>query len=450
MIENALQELNEKAGSTKKSISQYLEKKYDNLPWAHSVLLKHHLEKACEKGEVIVTRSKKYRLAGSLNSSPKVEKPQQRKCMWECESQKHVRLIKKINNQRVEKVEAAENRHECDEKEQPSTENKVHGRYQSKSLLSCVDGERCFHSNPTILDNEPPGMIAAADEKKCTEEVRSQQENGPSAIAKADISAAHTPEHQEREQSEHEQPGLSTPERPPGFESVIVENLHQLGLTEPEPEPDVVEVMNSKEKSKLPAVLQNEHAFEPYIVIDSSNLSFNSNEPEFALSTEQEPKELLQQTPSEKEEVFQGKQLRRSLRTRSAKPQLSQDANVIVALPVTVCRNQGLLLKQRPRSWPPPKPMKATSMDELQDSPKSQKQRKLLKQIPVKNLKVVDDCGEQEIKQLEKVAECASMHEKMEVFPPDDSKPHLQKAVLKEQQLGRPPKRCSARLLKQR
>ncbi|XP_057765620.1 uncharacterized protein LOC130986276 isoform X2 [Salvia miltiorrhiza] len=418
MIEDALKELNEKAGSTKKSISQYLEKKYDNLPGAHTVLLKHHLEKACKERQIKVTCTKKYRLAGSLNSGAKVKrKPQKSKWKWECERQKHhqlkIRLVKTRSDQRGEAI------NKCDEQEQPLTEN---GEDQTKSLHSnpsCVDGgEKNFHSNPSILYEEPLGMIS---EMKYSEEVRSQQKNGPSSVAEA--------VHQGMEHLEHEQPELSTPERPPGFESVRVENLHQL---------DVVDVMNANEKSKLPAVLQKEHVFEPYMTtIDSS---------EFALSTEQESKGQL---PSQKTETFQGKQLRRSLRTRPpAKP------GVAAALPpegcpevrpVRVSRRLGASLKQRPRSWPPPKPMKTTSMDEPQDSPKFQKQRmQLLKQSPVKNLKVVDDCREQELEQLGKLTECSPMHEKMEVLPPDNSKPQ----ALKEQRLGRTPNGRSARLLK--
>ncbi|KAH6820584.1 hypothetical protein C2S53_011145 [Perilla frutescens var. hirtella] len=194
MIINALQELNEKGGSSEESISWYLERKYDNLPWAHSVLLKHHLEKTCESDDIVETRTKKYRLAGSLNSSTKSKsKPPPRKWRWECKRRKHnqlkIRFRKKTNQRRGERVEANKNHQDCDEKEQCLTENGVQDedkQDQMKSLLSCADGENFFCSDPTILP------------------------------------------------AEHGQPELSTPERPPGFESVKVENLPELGYTESE------------------------------------------------------------------------------------------------------------------------------------------------------------------------------------------------------------------------
>ncbi|KAG6399021.1 hypothetical protein SASPL_140495 [Salvia splendens] len=389
MIENALGVLNEKGGSSQKSISQYLEKNYDNLPWAHAGLLKHHLQRACQEGQVIRSRRNKYRLARDVDSGTKVsKKPRQTNWKWECEAEKpqqlKIRLVKKRNDE-------SETVKECDEKEEALTEN---SEDQTKSWLSCV-GEKSFHTNsPSILQD---GMIAAADEKKCSEE-----EDGPCSVAEAGI---HTPEHR----VDHEQPEPSTPERPPGLDSFGVENVH---------ESDVVDVIKGHEESELPAVLQTEPDM---MTIDSS---------EFALLIEQEPQE---QPPLPKEEILQGKQLRRSLRTRPARPQISRDIAALLPIdchkghPVTVPRRQRMLLKQSPRSWPP---TKATSVDKLQDSPKSRNEimPRLLKPV-----KYVDDCREEEFKQT------GSTH-----VP----KPHLHKA-LKEQQLGRPPTRRSARLLNQ-
>ncbi|KAL1568570.1 hypothetical protein AAHA92_00172 [Salvia divinorum] len=396
MIENALDVLNEKGGSSQKSISQYLEKNYDNLPWAHVGLLKHHLQKACQEGQVIVSRRNKYRLARDVDSSTKdSKKPRQTKWKWECEAEKphqlKIRLITKRDDQRGEAVK------KCDEKEEAVKENVEH---QTKTWVSCVDGEKSFHTNfPSILQD---GIIAAADEKKYSEE-----EDGHCSIAKADIQ---TPEHRGRD---YEQPEPSTPERPPGFESLRVENIH---------ESDVVDVIIGYEESELAAVLQSEPDM---MTIDSS---------EFALSIEQE------QPPLQKEEISQGKQLRRSLRTRPARPpQVAQDIAKLPpedcpeGRPVTVCRRRRLLLKQSPRSRPPPK---ATSVDKPQDSPKSQNQIMplLLQQGPVKN---VDGCKEEEFEQSGSTQ-----------LLQDNPKAHLHKA-LKEQHLGRPPTRRSARLVNQ-
>lgn len=65
MIERALQELNEKGGSSEDSISKFLEKEYnDVLPQAHSMFLKHHLGKLCESGDIVARLGKRYMLVG--------------------------------------------------------------------------------------------------------------------------------------------------------------------------------------------------------------------------------------------------------------------------------------------------------------------------------------------------------------------------------------------------
>ncbi|KAL3824261.1 hypothetical protein ACJIZ3_020290 [Penstemon smallii] len=62
MIERAVGTLNEEGGSSKESISMFLEKEYNNLPLAHLMLLEHHLEKLCESGDILLTRGNKYML----------------------------------------------------------------------------------------------------------------------------------------------------------------------------------------------------------------------------------------------------------------------------------------------------------------------------------------------------------------------------------------------------
>lgn len=567
MIERALTELNEKWGSSEESILQYLEKRYDNLPWVHSVLLKHHLEKLCESGDIVMTRDKRYGLPGCLNSSTEVKrKPRRRKWRWDWERQRHnqnkKKLSKKRNQQKGEKVEVIKKHREYDEKEQQLSENGVRSedkRDQTKRLLSCVDGEN---------------GVCATNEKKYSEEVSQQLEIGASEIVKADIWASHTQEQQKREQCEYSRTELSSPERPPGFESIGVENLLHLGSTQLElasaeefigssrtwrqlkrwsgrfPEPKAVNVTslesvtspeeecqksendmetpqnqqkaldstpitvkqmhNEKQQSELlkadaveavqsvmndtklmrdeksgrrgknkskksetidihvpkkserPTEVQNERPFEPHTTIDAPNLSLTSNQAEFALSNEQEPQELLQQPPSQQTEIFQGKQLRRSLRNRAAKTEVAKDANFVGILlpqpcpeefPETVRRHQGTPSKQRPGNQPLPEPVKAACTDELQNPPKSRKLRRRLKPKPdaadVENLIVVDDCRGQDLKPSGKPDDCTSIREKMEplrtieVLRLSNSKQKLQE-VPKTRQRGRQRKCRSA------
>ncbi|KAK4423457.1 hypothetical protein Salat_1928500 [Sesamum alatum] len=233
MIERALRELNDRRGSSEDSISRFLEKAYDNLPWADSAFLKHHLEKLYESGDIVVTRDKRYMLAGenpSLKSSSKVKrKSSRRKWRWDWERQRNWRrkrqLLVKRNQWKGEKVEVVEERGECDNKEQQLHEDGVHNEEeqvkddQTRRSISCHDGENGVCGNPSLLSTE-------ANEKKYSVAVRpQQQEIGPSEVVKADIWAAQTQEHDESEEIEYNQPEPPTPERPPGFESIRVENL---------------------------------------------------------------------------------------------------------------------------------------------------------------------------------------------------------------------------------
>ncbi|KMS98361.1 hypothetical protein BVRB_4g093180 [Beta vulgaris subsp. vulgaris] len=53
MIITAIDALNEKMGSNKTSISKFIESKYQNLPAGHSTLLRHHLNRMKDTGELI-------------------------------------------------------------------------------------------------------------------------------------------------------------------------------------------------------------------------------------------------------------------------------------------------------------------------------------------------------------------------------------------------------------
>ncbi|XP_055801209.1 uncharacterized protein LOC129870439 [Solanum dulcamara] len=94
MIEKALQELDEEGGSNEDSISEFIKKEYDSLPRAHTTLLKHHLKKISEKGEILMIDGGRFLLPGDSknlnskrkmnrkrrrNSSIKQKKPQQKK-----------------------------------------------------------------------------------------------------------------------------------------------------------------------------------------------------------------------------------------------------------------------------------------------------------------------------------------------------------------------------------
>lgn len=62
MIDRAIGELNEPEGCTEESISKFIRRSYDDLPWSHSTLLNHHLQKLCECGEIVVKGHNRYLL----------------------------------------------------------------------------------------------------------------------------------------------------------------------------------------------------------------------------------------------------------------------------------------------------------------------------------------------------------------------------------------------------
>ncbi|RAL40255.1 hypothetical protein DM860_008395 [Cuscuta australis] len=60
MIRKAIEDLNEESGSSEEAISECIVSNNPELPWAHSALLKHHLTKLCEKGDIVRTRDGLY------------------------------------------------------------------------------------------------------------------------------------------------------------------------------------------------------------------------------------------------------------------------------------------------------------------------------------------------------------------------------------------------------
>ncbi|KAK6790669.1 hypothetical protein RDI58_009750 [Solanum bulbocastanum] len=80
MIEKALQELDEEGGSNEDSISEFIIKNNDSLPRAHTTMLKHHLEKMCERGEIVMIDGGRFSLPGnSENSNPKRKEKSKRR-----------------------------------------------------------------------------------------------------------------------------------------------------------------------------------------------------------------------------------------------------------------------------------------------------------------------------------------------------------------------------------
>ncbi|XLS93421.1 hypothetical protein HN51_069429 [Arachis hypogaea] len=60
MIDRELSELNENKGSTEEEISNFIIKKYEDLPWAHKKILGIQLEKLFQDEEIVCNEVGRY------------------------------------------------------------------------------------------------------------------------------------------------------------------------------------------------------------------------------------------------------------------------------------------------------------------------------------------------------------------------------------------------------
>ncbi|KAL8142056.1 hypothetical protein V2J09_015088 [Rumex salicifolius] len=60
MINKAITDLDEKGGSKKTSIYEYIREHFEDLPWGHSNFLSHHLTKLCDEGVIVLNACGRY------------------------------------------------------------------------------------------------------------------------------------------------------------------------------------------------------------------------------------------------------------------------------------------------------------------------------------------------------------------------------------------------------
>lgn len=60
MIQRAIAEEGEEDGLSEESISDFIVNEYEDLPWAHAALLRRHLGKLCESGELVKSKCGRY------------------------------------------------------------------------------------------------------------------------------------------------------------------------------------------------------------------------------------------------------------------------------------------------------------------------------------------------------------------------------------------------------
>ncbi|XP_024020536.1 trichohyalin isoform X2 [Morus notabilis] len=60
MIQRAIEELKEGGGLSERAISEFIVREYENLPLGHEDILRHHLGKLCQRGQLVCTVDRRY------------------------------------------------------------------------------------------------------------------------------------------------------------------------------------------------------------------------------------------------------------------------------------------------------------------------------------------------------------------------------------------------------
>ncbi|XP_055802302.1 uncharacterized protein LOC129871417 [Solanum dulcamara] len=290
MIEKALQELNEEGGSSEDSISEFIKKEHDSLPCAHMTVLKHHLQKMTEKGEILMNDGRFLLPGDSKSVNPK--RKRKRKCVKRKKKgnseikQKKSGQKKKEEDKQVQHddIEVVREQKDLDEQQNDVTvdgnrgqENRIHEEYwalnehhnepstdkgnaqlsgQQKdvtgtkvfsrrvlrstvhkqkgkeqvdategSLQSSVDIGSGIGCNTGSVPIEPPGFMMTEEIEHLQDSELQQSQLSLSTVEEtADISNLYPQEILENEQPGDDLPQLLSPEAPPGFEFLVVED----------------------------------------------------------------------------------------------------------------------------------------------------------------------------------------------------------------------------------
>ncbi|XP_060184562.1 uncharacterized protein LOC132614184 isoform X1 [Lycium barbarum] len=264
MIEKALQELDEEGGSSEDSISEVIKKEYDSLPWAHTTLLKRHLQMMSEKGEVLMIDGGRFSLPGDSKSmNQKRKRKRKRRLDWEVK-QKKLRKKQKNGGKRVQRDggEVAKEQKKLDEQQNEVTvdvkqgqENQVHGEYwelvvhhnepstgKEDELLNAQKnsvtgqkilpkraqrirvvlkqkGKQNFDATEGSMPVEPPRCMMPEGIEQLEDPNLQQLKFSVSRVEKtADISNLCPKDIVENEQPGVKLPQILSPEAPPGFE----------------------------------------------------------------------------------------------------------------------------------------------------------------------------------------------------------------------------------------
>ncbi|KAI7993766.1 HMG-Y-related protein A [Camellia lanceoleosa] len=206
MIYRAILELKEPEGSTEESISEFIRKQYDDLPWAHFTLLKHHLQKLCESGEIVVTSDECYLVADgitNLNSGPY--------------SSRKSELMQQMCKGREKKLRGRARRRrkvQIKEHNQPAGEQ-MEGQEQVEEQHNQLIEEQNVTEEPRSDLIEELNVLCAREQEQQSVLIEEQNQLEGQVMDSEHL-----------EQNQPESPSL---ERPPGFNLVKVKELSYYG-----------------------------------------------------------------------------------------------------------------------------------------------------------------------------------------------------------------------------
>ncbi|XP_009762496.1 uncharacterized protein LOC107762765 [Nicotiana tabacum] len=349
MIQRALQELDEAEGSTEDSISKFIKKEYDDLPVAHMFLLKHHLQKLSENGEILmIDGGGRFLLAGggdnSLNPETKTKrKYKKRKGRWGWEIKPKKRRRKEKKEKKHDDVQVVKEERKLDEQQnvvnhgqqngihrelnghhnEPNTDkeegqlsarqngvtgNKVLPKGGLKIRLHKQKGMQQFEGPPQSFVSSESDVGSKAGSEHLDDLKLQQQKLSLSGVEEtADICSLYP---LETEQPEDNLPQILSPQAPPGFEFTVVEdatanNSASVALDSAKEDyvkPRIDDLSDASKQSKESLKQQREYQYSNDGSMSSATvLSLNQNQQTERLEDELVAEDLLKTKNQQKQ-----------------------------------------------------------------------------------------------------------------------------------------------------
>lgn len=108
MIQRAIRELNKLGGSSEETISKFIKREYEDLPFSHASLLSHHLQKLVKKGDIYCTSVNSYILTNESSDFSYMLKKEQKHLRRRCQKGRQngrQHKVKRVKSRKQKKFE---------------------------------------------------------------------------------------------------------------------------------------------------------------------------------------------------------------------------------------------------------------------------------------------------------------------------------------------------------